>query len=507
MMKRLTKKIAGVLAVMLAVGSVQVSAEFSDVNSGAYYAEGVQFMLDQNLTEGYADGTFRPDRTLTRAEAAVFLARFENAKHSVSRSSFPDVPDDHFAKDYIEGAMMAGYIEGFRDGTFRPDERLTREQMAVILDRAYPFETADHPFSDVADSRYSSDAIRGLYGSGIAQGTPDGRFGPGDPIRRGDFSLLMMRTADWYEEFQVREQEALYEELNAQIAEIPELRSAITWEHRDLIEATRTNVVKAIRENGRSDSLNLASLEGAEEVLRTLKEERTEEALSSLRSDYESGHFRSNTLSFNEPFAANHNRGAIESDTTTAFEEGASDMSILVTAPHATSHIRNNDRKLAEIYTGSMAKLLHHYTDVHILYITKETQDVNFYHDVEFKDELARVVEEYEIDLVLDLHGASRSRPFDLDIGTSQGTLATERTVNRLLAATRDQGFEEIFENHTFTASNSANIANFAYNELGTEAVQLEYNGALRDPRNGDLDAFYRTVYSLAEFIILQQGD
>ena len=491
------------LAILLTANPAAAATGFSDMSADHFFAEDIQFMIDQELTTGYADGTFRPERTLTRAEAATFIARYEGIRQSTEKSSFPDVAEDHFAKEYIEGAMLAGYIEGFEDGTYRPEETLTREQMAVILDRIYPFEQKDHPFTDVSPNRYSDVAIQGLYGSGITEGRTATTFAPGDDATRGEFSALLKRTDDWFQGYQERERQALFDEVNEQIAEIPELRSAITWEHRDLIEATRRNVEHAIRENGMSEYLNLSSLKGAEEELRQMKDERTAEQLSIMKGEKDNGDFRTKTFDYNRPFAANSNKGAIESDETTRFERGNEDMKILLTAPHTTEHIRNEESKLAEIYTGAIAKLLHEYAGVHILYITRETEDVNFYHDVEFKREMARVVQEEDIDLVLDLHGAGRSRPFDLDIGTAQGTLVEPRTVNRLMAATRDQGFNDVYENHTFTASNSANIANYAYNELNVEAVQLEYNGAMRDPRQ-DLDSFYRTVYSLAEFILLE---
>ena len=491
------------LVILLMANPASAATGFSDVGTDHFFAEDIQFMIDQELTKGYDDGTFRPERTLTRAEAATFIARYEGISQSTEKSSFPDVDEDHFAKEYIEGAMLAGYIEGFEDGTFRPGASLTREQMAVILDRIYPFDQEDHPFTDVSPNRYSHGAIKSLYGSGITEGRSATSFAPRAEATRGEFSAFLKRTDEWYEGFKERERQALFEELNEQIAEIPELRSAITWEHRDLIEATRRNVEQVIRENGMSESLNLASLEGAEEELRQMKDERTAEQRSVMQEDQDNGVFRTKTFDYNRPFAANGNKGAIESDETTRFERGNDNMTILLTAPHTTEHIRNEEPKLAEIYTGAMAKLLHEYVGVHILYITRETEDVNFYHDVEFKEELARVVEEEGIDLVLDLHGAGRSRPFDLDIGTAKGTLVEPRTVNRLMAATRDQGFNDVYENHTFTASNSANIANYAYNELNVEAMQLEYNRTMRDPRN-DLDGFYRSVYSLAEFILLE---
>ncbi|OYT56176.1 MAG: hypothetical protein B6U68_03730, partial [Candidatus Aenigmarchaeota archaeon ex4484_14] len=89
------------------------------------------------------DGTFRPNDPITRAEAIVFLARAYELPSSDSGQQFSDVTPDHFAYDEINAAAECGLIGGYGDGTFRPDENLIRRHGAVIIYRAMEENTCE----------------------------------------------------------------------------------------------------------------------------------------------------------------------------------------------------------------------------------------------------------------------------------------------------------------------------------------------------------------------------
>ncbi|UCZ52975.1 hypothetical protein LGQ02_19685 [Bacillus shivajii] len=225
--------------------------------------------------------------------------------------------------------------------------------------------------------------------------------------------------------------------------------------------------------------------------------------LKQITEDYNNGLYFSKTIEYQSKFAQNNNRGAIHSDREYVFLEGHSN--ILITAPHSTIHTREGDPKDADIYTGAMALSIHEYTNAHVLYQTKETKDANYYNDTAFKRELSRIIDNYPITLVIDLHGAARSRPFDVDIGTDGGSLVDQMTINNFKNINQSHGIHSVYENHTFTASGAATVANYSKNELGIQAMQVEYNRDYRDPRN-KLQNYYLAVYALAEFVLSQQS-
>ncbi len=111
-------------------------AKFSDLE-GDWYRTAVQYMSAKGRIQGYPDGTFRPDREVTRAEAAVMIGNSISSRE-VSElqkvTPFTDekkIPD--WAKKGIEECQMAGVIGGYADGTFRPDQTITRAEMAKML--------------------------------------------------------------------------------------------------------------------------------------------------------------------------------------------------------------------------------------------------------------------------------------------------------------------------------------------------------------------------------------
>lgn len=107
---------------------------FPDVSEQDWFAPYIGFMNQQNLLKGYEDGTFRPEKEITRAEYTVLLSRFTQAGNS-SAMPFHDVPSGHWAEKEISSAAYNGYLNGYGDGTFRPDNTVTRAEAVTILNR------------------------------------------------------------------------------------------------------------------------------------------------------------------------------------------------------------------------------------------------------------------------------------------------------------------------------------------------------------------------------------
>lgn len=123
-------------------------AKFSDVASDAYYNSAVQTLSTLNILKGYADGSFRPNNNITRAEFCTVVCRalgLENAVPELPGNSqtdniFKDVPKDHWAINYIAVAAGNKIVSGMGDGTFEPESNVTYEQAVKMLIVALGYE-------------------------------------------------------------------------------------------------------------------------------------------------------------------------------------------------------------------------------------------------------------------------------------------------------------------------------------------------------------------------------
>jgi len=110
--------------------------DFSDVDTLDWFNNAVSTMANAGIITGYPDGTFRPNNTITRAEIVVIIIRFYFDETVDTFPPFmPTFPDigGHWAENYIKYAGQLGYIDGYEDGTFRPDDMMTRAEMARIV--------------------------------------------------------------------------------------------------------------------------------------------------------------------------------------------------------------------------------------------------------------------------------------------------------------------------------------------------------------------------------------
>lgn len=108
------------------------TASFSDVKAGAWYANYIGYMEDYNIINGYEDGTFRPDAAITRAEFAAMASRFDKLE-STDKNAFSDVGSSHWAIESINSAYAKGWIGGYPDGTFRPNQNISRAEVVSIV--------------------------------------------------------------------------------------------------------------------------------------------------------------------------------------------------------------------------------------------------------------------------------------------------------------------------------------------------------------------------------------
>ena len=135
---------------------------FSDVKRGDWYAPYVTFAKRYGIANGYLDGTFRPEQPVSRAELVKLIASYFTVEGGTS--PFPDVPDGHWAAEVVSFAAEEGWVSGYPDGTFRPDAPVSRAEAVKILNHALDRRAGERaaalPFTDVEKGHWACDEIR-----------------------------------------------------------------------------------------------------------------------------------------------------------------------------------------------------------------------------------------------------------------------------------------------------------------------------------------------------------
>ena len=110
------------------------SNAYYDISRAAWYNNAISTMSKAGVVNGYPDGSFRPDRPVTRGEFVTMVYRIARARYRVE-NSFTDMDDSHWAKAAVDNAVSLGIINGYPDGTFRPDDPITRAEVMTICNR------------------------------------------------------------------------------------------------------------------------------------------------------------------------------------------------------------------------------------------------------------------------------------------------------------------------------------------------------------------------------------
>jgi hypothetical protein len=151
----------------------------------------------QTFFIGYPDGTFKPDRNVSRAEVAAALTRALGLGWSNTAPSYPDVPASHWAAGYIQIMKDEGIMTGDASGTFRPDAPITRAEAAVALLRMLkvaPIQNLVASFTDVPVTSWAAGYIEAMQKKGYITGYPDGTYKPNAQILRSEFTAIADRS-------------------------------------------------------------------------------------------------------------------------------------------------------------------------------------------------------------------------------------------------------------------------------------------------------------------------
>lgn len=190
-MKRILRKTFPLaLSVIMAFTALMPVIGFASSNDyESHWAKvSIQTALDSGMVTGYPDGSFQPDTTITRAE----FFQMVNSKFKFTKAAdviYTDVPQNSWHYQAVAKANTAGYISGYVDGSMHPDDRITRQEVAVIVNRLKSLLRTSNvlSFSDAAlTAEWSKTAIISAFESKIMVGYPDGKFMPEAQMKRAE---------------------------------------------------------------------------------------------------------------------------------------------------------------------------------------------------------------------------------------------------------------------------------------------------------------------------------
>lgn len=181
-----------------------VDNPFTDVHTGDWFYDDVMFVYENGLMVGTSDTTFGPNEAISRAQVAVIFYRMAGSPEVTGESAFTDVVNGPGTAWYYNAVLWAqqnGIVSGHGDDTFRPNDNITREQLAMIFYnyaryKGYDVSATDDlsGFTDAGDvSGWALPAMRWAVGSGIMGGYGDGILGPQETATRAQVAAMLHR--------------------------------------------------------------------------------------------------------------------------------------------------------------------------------------------------------------------------------------------------------------------------------------------------------------------------
>lgn len=172
---------------------------FSDLDEKHFAYKEIMEMVDAGIISGYRDGTFRPDDRLIRGQAAILFARALDLEFPANPQGFQELSKSSTFYEAAHATKAAGVFAGKKDGTFGAQDELTREQMASVLVRAFDLKGTGEkvPFKDLDKvSKAHREDVAILYQNGITAGRSNGTFDPRSSVSRAQFSAFLYRALE-----------------------------------------------------------------------------------------------------------------------------------------------------------------------------------------------------------------------------------------------------------------------------------------------------------------------
>ena len=183
--------------------TVVTSAKTFSDTAGHWAQSAIELLASKLIITGTSTTAFSPSQPVTRAEFAALITRSLGLASTGSGTAFSDVSTGAWYADAVSTAAAAGLITGYTDGSFKPGSPITRQEMATVLSKAIKYTgktLTDDPaalakFSDAASiPAWSKTAVAEIAAEGIIQGAPDGSFAPAKLATRAEAATMLEKT-------------------------------------------------------------------------------------------------------------------------------------------------------------------------------------------------------------------------------------------------------------------------------------------------------------------------
>ena len=184
------------LGLSVTASAAEADTGFSDVAADAWYAEAAVYCRDNGLMNGTTATTFSPNATMTRAQLCAVLYRMAGSLEMTGRDTFADTPDGAWYEDAVLWAVRNRIMSGYTADTFGPHDPVTREQLAAILWRyaGSPAAEAGEAYADEASiASWAVTAVDWARTCGFINGMSDGSFRPDGRATRAQVAAILMR--------------------------------------------------------------------------------------------------------------------------------------------------------------------------------------------------------------------------------------------------------------------------------------------------------------------------
>ena len=179
--------------------------KFNDVSANDWFASAVDYVTDKGMMNGTADNTFSPKANTTRGMVVTVLYRLEN-QPSTSAASFTDVASGAYYANAVAWANANGIVSGYSSGKFGPNDKVTREQLAAILYRYAQYKKYDVSVGEDTNilsyddaqsiSSYAIPAIQWACGAGVVTGKSGSKLDPKGNATRAEVAAMLMRFCE-----------------------------------------------------------------------------------------------------------------------------------------------------------------------------------------------------------------------------------------------------------------------------------------------------------------------
>ncbi len=206
-MKNIKRTLSVILALILCMTTIPAvfsatTLPFRDVKNSDWYYDAVSYVYENQIMNGMTEKTFSPSGNTTRAQLVTILARIDGAEtEGCGQDSFSDVTEGKWYYDAVGWAVGEGLVNGYEDGTFKPDAAIKRQELAALFDRFMTHQYmvfADAPICEsFTDSTkipsWAASSVEKIRLAGIIGGDNNGNFNPSKSASRAEISTMIMR--------------------------------------------------------------------------------------------------------------------------------------------------------------------------------------------------------------------------------------------------------------------------------------------------------------------------